>query len=333
MNLVAARPSVSRTVASRTATCQLPKVATSNKKPHWVMLGFEDRLRGRAVRAADLYDTKLAVFRTANDAELRIALDACPHRGASLRAGGKVSGECVVCPYHSRSIGLHGFPERFFDYAVCDGLVWVNYASNLLTGDPGHQPPAYPEHADGKLRTISYTKWLDLNPVLMAENTLDWQHLCTVHRVHFIDGKPEVTIRSTGAHGWAEYKYQSELFDLTIDNEYHIPFTTSLRFRFKRRDTGECLPPLLLWFSLAPAAGGKTALHLRVSRGALTSPAADWLFKLIDELPLWEDVAVVAGIDPREWSSNRLDGGDDFVAAYRAAMRDTYPEILGWYVQ
>ena len=123
------------------------------------------------------------------------------------------------------------------------------------------------------------------------------------------------------------------LQDLTIDNEYHVPFTTSLRFIFRNRETGDRLPPLLLWFSIAPMEDARVALHLRVSRGALKSPLADWLFKLIDELPLLEDATVVASVDPAQWSANRLEAGDEFVAAYRKAMRDNFPEILEWYVR
>lgn len=309
-----------------------PRIATSTSRPHWVMLGFEDRLgsgSGSKVQQKSVHDTRLAVYRT-DQGELRVALDACPHRGASLSCGGSVRGEAVVCPYHARAIGLNAYPERFFDYSVRDGLVWIDYASNVLT--QYDDPPAYSEHADPDLRTFGYTKVLRVNPVLMTENTLDWQHLASVHRVHFIQGNPKVTIRSKGTHGWAEYAYQSDLFDLVIDNEYHVPFTTSLRFRFRNRQTGEDLPPLLLWFSVTPMEKGQVALNLRVSRGALKSPLADWIFKLIDELPLLEDAAVVAGVDPRAWSTNALDGGDEFVAAYRAAMKEHYPELLQWYV-
>lgn len=313
---------------------QPPRVCTSTKRPHWVLLGFDRALRtGRRVSGTDVHDTKLAIYRTEADRELRVALDACPHRGASLSCGGAVRGECAVCPYHSRHIGVGSHPERFFDYAVQDGLVWLDYASHGQAAAPHSPPPAYPEHSDPALRTIEYTKVIDVNPVLMAENTLDWQHLSSVHRVHFVQGNPEVTIRSKGAHGWAEYAYRSDVFDLTIDNEYHVPFTTSLRFRFRNRETGQDLPPLLLWFSITPRAAGRVALHLRVSRGALKSPLADWLFKLVDELPLLEDVAVVAAVDPLQWSGNRLDPGDEFVGAYRDAMAENFPEVLEWYVE
>lgn len=332
--LVARRPATTASACGFPAKRAAPKIATSTSRPHWVLLGFEDRLRATRpgqVSQHAVHDTRLAVYRTAGADELRVALDACPHRGASLSCGGAVRGEAVVCPYHARAIGLNAYPERFFDYAVRDGLVWVDYASNLLTTYAN--PPSHPEHSDPELRTFGYTKVLDVNPVLMTENTLDWQHLASVHRVHFIEGKPKVTIRQKGTHGWAEYAYDSELFDLVIDNEYHVPFTTSLRFRFRNKKTGEQLPPLLLWFSITPQEHPRVALNLRVSRGALRSPLADWIFRLIDELPLLEDAAVVAGVDPRQWSANALDAGDEFVAAYRAAMAQHYPELLQWYVE
>ena len=293
------------------------------------MLGFDDAMPqpGR-VAPAWVHGQKLAVFR-GESGELRVARDACPHRAASLSTG-TVCGEALVCPYHARQIGVMGFPERFFDYVVRDGLVWLDFASDLCAQH--HPPPRWAEHGDPAMRTFGYTKTLRVNPVLMTENTMDWNHLATVHRVHFVSGVPRVTIHSTGPRGKAEYAYDSDLFELRIENEYHVPFSTSLRFLFRDKKTGRDMPPLLLWFSLTPTRDDQVALHLRVSRGVLTSPLADWVFRLVDELPLVEDAHVVGGVDPSEWGANRLDVTDEFVAAYRQAMSDAYPEVLDWYV-
>lgn len=315
-------------LTTRTPRLLTPRASltpVSTKRPHWVLLGFDKTL---SKTSKTIHDTKLAVYRT-DDQELRVTLDACPHRGASLSSG-TVRGECVVCPYHSRPVSTMTHPERFYDYCIRHGLVWLDYASSLITQ---HQPPpAYPEHDDPTMRTFEYSKTLRVNPVLMVENTLDWQHLASVHRIHFIKGLPKVDIVKRGAHGLATYAYDSDMFDLVIDNEYHAPFTTSLRFRFREKKTGRDLPPMLLWFSVTPHAADLVTLHLRVSRGVLTSPLADWIFRLIDELPLWEDAYIVARVDPKAWSSNALDASDQFVTEYRKTMKDLYPEILEWYV-
>lgn len=320
------KPTVSN--ASKPIVVMNHKIATSTKRPHWVSLGFRDTIR-RAPSQHTVHGRRVAVYETEPDKELRVTLDACPHRGASLSEG-SVRGECVVCPYHSRSVSVVTNPDRFFDYSVQDGVVWMDYCQRETEY---HPPPQYPEHSDPEMRTFGYTKFLKVNPIVMVENTLDWTHLEHVHRVHFIEGKPVVNILRKGPRGHATYAYDSGLFDLTIDNEYHVPFTTSLRFRFKEKKTGKDLPPLLLWFSACPVDDSVVALHLRVSRGVFKSPLADWIFKIIDELPLLEDAFIVSTVDAEEWSSNALDKSDEFVAAYREAMKETYPEILGWYVK
>jgi phenylpropionate dioxygenase-like ring-hydroxylating dioxygenase large terminal subunit len=306
-------------------------VPVSVKRPHWLALGERDRL-GKSVQKMTVHGTDLVVY-PGPEGELRVAKDACPHRGASLSRGTAEDDGCLTCAYHGMSIGMASHPERHFSYAVSQGLVWVDFSSDLLTQH--HQPPSYPEFSDDAFRTFGYSKTLAVNPVLLTENTLDWQHLAFVHRVHFVDGTPKVEIKSTGAHGLATYTYQSDLFDLTIENEYHIPFTTSLRFRFTDRRTGRALPPLLLWFSVTPTEAGQVQLNLRVSRAVLTAVPAltDWIFRFIDELPLREDADIVGAVDPREWSANRLTPGDAFIKAYRKAMTENFPELLEWYVQ
>lgn len=307
-----------------------PLKAISTKRPQWVLAGFRSSLSAKnKLHKLSVHDTPVTVYHAGED--MHIVRDACPHRGASL-ACGKADGVGVVCPYHSMTVSVKSHPERHFDYAATQGLVWMDYASSLLTQH--HPPPAYPEFDDPAFRTFEYSKRLRVNPVLMTENTLDWQHLGSVHRVHFVSGTPRVTIKSAGAHGLATYEYDSDVFDLTIENEYHIPFTTSLRFKFTDKKTGRALPPLLLWFSLTPARDGETVLNLRVSRAVLRAVPwlTDWIFRLVDELPLLEDVAVVADVDPAQWSANRLTPGDAFVQAYRDAMRGAFPEILDHYV-
>jgi phenylpropionate dioxygenase-like ring-hydroxylating dioxygenase large terminal subunit len=325
------------TTAVGSALPQRALKAVTTKRPQWVLFGFKNTFQKSKLHKISVHGTPLTVYhgRTGqvdgDGQDMHIVLDACPHRGASL-ACGTTDGRGIVCPYHSMTVSIDSHPDRHFDHAAMQGLVWLDYASGLLTQH--HSPPVYPEFDDRAFRTFEYSKRLSVNPVLMTENTLDWQHLASVHRVHFVKGNPQVTIKSTGPHGLATYQYGSELFDLIIENEYHIPFTTSLRFRFTDKRTGRALPPLLLWFSLTPARRGETVLHLRVSRAVLREVPwiTDWIFRLIDELPLIEDAEIVGQVDPSQWSSNRLTPGDAFVQAYRDAMRDAFPEVLDYYV-
>ena len=306
------------------------RVAVSVKRPQWVLAGFSKSLKAPKIHKLSVHGTDLAAYHGPGG-ELCIVRDACAHRGASLACGKEARGG-IVCPYHGMTVSMKSHPGHHFDYAALQGLVWVDYASGLLTQH--HMPPTYPEFDDPALRTFEYTKTLRVNPVLMTENTLDWQHLASVHRVHFVDGTPRVSISGTGAHGLATYTYSADLFDLVIENEYHIPFTTSLRFKFTDKKTGHALPTLLLWFSLTPLRDGETRINLRVSRGVLRAVPwlTDWIFRLLDELPLAEDIAIVNSLDPTAWSSNRLTPGDAFVQAYRDAMADNFPEVLEWYV-
>ena len=303
---------------------------------HWVLLGKASALRGATYRKpvkVSVHDRDLVLWQAPDTAELFAMDDACPHRGASLSKG-KAEGSCVVCPYHNKRIraGNGGYPIR-----VTGDNAWLDWQGAEAMGLPPDEL-AYPEFSMPGYRTIAYHKDLEgINPVLMTENTLDWNHLAYVHRVHFVEGDPIVTVTKRGLSGMAEYVYDtppSSALDLTIENEYHAPFTSSLRFRFSDKKTGRGYPPLLLWFSLTPTKAGSVRLHLRIARGVLTAAPCitDALFRLIDELPLFEDIDLVRDIDASTWAANRLTPQDEFVATYRDAMVSIFPGLLDTYI-
>lgn len=301
--------------------------------PHWLLLGKTAELRCASSRKPlklPVNDGKLVLWQDAA-AEMHAMDDVCPHRGASLSTG-RVDRDCIRCPYHNHAVNGSRRDGGAYELLHEAGNTWV-------TTSPGSLPPpgsdAYPEFSLPGYRTVAYHKDLvGVNPVLMMENTLDWSHLAYVHRVHFVEGTPMVTIHRRGTSGLAEYAYSSGAFDLRIENEYHAPFTSSLRFLFRDKKTGEDLPALLLWFSFTPTGGDRVRLHLRIARGVLTGAPllTDALFKLADELPLLEDVTLVRDVDASRWSSNALTPADEFVASYRNIMISLFPGIVDRFV-
>ena len=295
----------------------------------WIFLDFAHRLKSPPAQRL-VAARKLVSYRSP-DGTVFVADDACPHRGAALHTG-HVRGSCVVCPYHAMAVCPTQHDDRFIDTVESRGGVWVDSGMGAPTAHKTWtDPPECPEFSDPAYRTIEYSKRVPVNPVLMTENTLDWKHLDIVHRFSLVEGDPTVTIHETGSHGKATYAYKGTgAYDVVIENEYWVPFTTSLRFRFTEKATGKTLPPLLLWFSLSPIDLSTCELNLRISRAALKwfPVLTDALFMVVDELPLFEDVALVQLIDPALWSQNVLGPNDAFVAAYREAMARHCHHIL-----
>lgn len=338
-----------RAVAVRSARAEASSSSLSgppsHRPPHWLLLGKTSELRCASARKPlklPLNDGSVVVWQD-SAAEMHAMDDVCPHRGASLSTG-RVDHDCIRCPYHNHGINGRRRDGGAYELAHEAGNTWVSAGGvpgSVLPLPPPPGSDAYPEFTRPGYRTIAYHKdLLGVNPVLMMENTLDWSHLAYVHRVHFVDGTPTVTIHRRGTSGLAEYVYSSELFDLRIENEYHAPFTSSLRFLFTNKKTGEAIPALVLWFSFTPMGRSKTdgaervRLHLRIARGVLTGVPllTDALFKLVDELPLLEDSILVRDVDASRWSSNALTPADEFVASYRGVMASLFSGILERFV-
>lgn len=280
----------------------------STKRPHWVLLGFESRLRRAGPPQRHVVMGRPLVSYTTDSGELRVVQEACPHRGASL-AEGSVEGACVACPYHGARVGVPTHPHMFYDYAALQGFVWLDVARNLITQHV--MPPYYPEFSSKSFRTTEYTKDVAANPVVLTEHLLDWPH----------DGEAKA-VRSTGPYGKAVREHTTPAGALEVETAYHVPFTTSLRFTL----AGEVVA--LAVFSVLPVSASGVRLHVRFARTIAKMAEMDALFRA--EVPLHE--AVVSGVDPGEWSRNHLGPGDVLLEAYREAMRRFFPDMLDFYV-
>lgn len=72
----------------------------------WFLLG-PSRKFGKKPQAFKLYNKKFVIFRT-EDGVLRAMRANCPHMGVHLANGGKVRGNCIVCPLHGWEFGTDG---------------------------------------------------------------------------------------------------------------------------------------------------------------------------------------------------------------------------------
>ena len=294
--------------------------------PQWISLGASKKFSSIKPKQVEVVGSKLAVYRSEESGQLMAQSDACPHRGASLSRSGKVYGDCIRCCYHGHPI------HSVYDIREQDGMAWLNHNGRKGVTDE-LEPPTFPQHADPALRTISYSiANVPVNAVLMTENLLDYEHLANggVHKVAIVDR--ETTLDNL-QHGSVEYKYKplsNGRLGLTLRNSYEptAPFTTSLDFQFTDLKTGKQLPGLYLWFSVQPHTQGTSTIHLKISRGMLRSPVFDWLFKLIDALPLVEDISVVSNCDRREWEHNVLTPSDVFVTQWRRMMLESHGNLL-----
>jgi phenylpropionate dioxygenase-like ring-hydroxylating dioxygenase large terminal subunit len=261
--------------------------------------------------------------------------DVCPHRGASLSAGGKVDGSgCITCKYHGKRIcGKH---KGLVDM---NGIVWMKDGHGAL---PAHerQPPhtwEFDSVRNGTMRVIEYVRGFEgCNPILLVENTLDFSHLESVHAFHLIEGRPDVTVLQGGYNGKASYRYEAKGFELTVENEYWGPWETCLRFFIN--DTHA----FTLHFSVRAETSTDATLLVRVTRPCKSTPrnplselmqrAIDLVYVGVNELPLVEDRFVVRHADASSWSKNVLTSDDAFLIEYREYMTDAHPDILERYV-
>jgi phenylpropionate dioxygenase-like ring-hydroxylating dioxygenase large terminal subunit len=319
-------------------------VQAITRRPHWLVIGFEkefmkypSRVHTRSVHGKDF-----ALFMNTNRSAVLIADDICPHRGASLSGGKVVDTDCIRCPYHGLHVGNMTTPKQMYDNAAIQGILWIDYDASKHSTTKHHHflPPSAPEFSDIRFYTFEYSKTLRVNPILMTENTLDWQHLEHIHFFSLVKGiQPDVTIHETGPHGRASYSYvltdnTLPYSEICVEVEYWVPLTTSLRFKLRDRKTGEASTAFYLWFSLTPSKNGEVTLHVRVSRTVFKQLpfVTDAIFSLINEIPLAEDASIVSKVSAAAWSSNLLTPADSFIEAYRKSMREHYPELLSWYV-
>lgn len=206
----------------------------------WFVVGYSDELAVGQVRPLTYFDQELFCYRgESGDAYVRSAY--CPHLGAHIGYGGRVEGECVVCPFHewrfdqegvnaaipyaarpNRSARLVTWPVQELGGMI---LVWHHPA-----GDPPRWDVApIPELDDPNFAPVARTELeIHVHPQEVFENSVDLAHFLSIHRAavmpdvkvdidgpHFIATTTNQRLKS--ASGYFDGAVSSELWGLGID--------------------------------------------------------------------------------------------------------------------
>jgi 3-ketosteroid 9alpha-monooxygenase subunit A len=162
----------------------------------WYLLGFSGEF-GRGITSLQLGERPLIALRDRN--QIRVFDATCPHRGAHLGHGGRLTSgapaggpgksSAMICPFHGKRIALGG-PGRL---SVAEHQV-------LRAGDAVFiRLSADPEHDRGFSQLMNdlvqercligvLSEHVPVTPELIVENAFDAEHFAAVHYVPQVTG-------------------------------------------------------------------------------------------------------------------------------------------------
>lgn len=187
----------------------------------WYFIHYSDELAPGAVVPLRYFDRDLVLFRT-ESGEARVLDAYCPHLGAHLGYGGKVSGDSIACPFHGwqfngagqctavpyakntppKAAGgkqvIHAYPtvER-------NQVIWVWYHPDNLA--PTFEVAETPEVGADDWVPLQKHQWrFASSPQEIAENGVDVAHFKFVHSMDEVpEGHTEYEghVRRSSAEG------------------------------------------------------------------------------------------------------------------------------------
>jgi 3-ketosteroid 9alpha-monooxygenase subunit A len=251
------------------------------------------------------------------DGKVRVFDGTCPHRGAHLGYGGRVTGGRIVCPFHGRRIGLGEGTGRLcvreHETIDCGGAIFVRL------GDV----PARDHGFERAIRDIVSTHAIvdalicpvGVPPELIIENAFDFSHFPTVHLIPRI-AAPKVWLGHDG--------------ELSITTAFHTqaPEWEAAEGDFTSHFHARAFNPYLVVSELGSGSSSKfvitgavptpTGCVARIAIAARHGESEDTVRALVDgskiafdqDLVIWDHLDLSAPV--------RLDSGDAPVAAFRA---------------
>jgi 3-ketosteroid 9alpha-monooxygenase subunit A len=162
----------------------------------WFVISFSDEVATGQVVPLRYFGKDLVLFRT-EAGEARVFDAFCPHLGAHLGHGGKVSGEGLVCPFHAWRFDARGdcveipYAKRVPPKAKIDcwpvvernGIVFVWHDPEK--GAPEYEIPAIDDYVAGRLLPWKHSHLeVKTPPLAIVENVADIGHFIPVHQTH-----------------------------------------------------------------------------------------------------------------------------------------------------
>lgn len=203
-------------------------MALSMKPTGWFQIAWSGELAPGDILPLHYFGTDLVLFRT--ESGEAVVFDAyCEHLGAHLGYGGRIEGECIVCPFHGwewnkdgRNARIPYQEERASARRIRTWSVRELNESIYLWHDVENRPPLYEvpdifsEFEDDASADHYYPAWrrgcisrerLPLHPQYVVENGVDFAHFKYVHRTAEI---PEIKARR-----WDDWSFYAE-FDVVF---------------------------------------------------------------------------------------------------------------------
>lgn len=162
----------------------------------WFGLGWSHEFATGQVAARRYFGEDLVVFRCTSG-RLVAANAYCPHMGARLDVGGRVEGDCIVCPFHAWRWGADGSNEgipyadktmnvklKTYHLVESGGIAWIWYS--WRSAEPAWDAPQLDFLAEEEYfwdRDASRRIWenVRLVPQMVCENIVDGPHIEYVH--------------------------------------------------------------------------------------------------------------------------------------------------------
>ncbi|MEV4459439.1 Rieske 2Fe-2S domain-containing protein [Microbispora sp. NPDC049633] len=277
----------------------------------WYLLAFEEEL-AEGLTPLRLGGRRLLAVR--DEAGVRVFDGLCPHRGAALGHGGKLDGDCVICPFHGKRVALGDTARRWSvaEYAVerAGAAVFVRLSAD---DDRGFQR-TIKEVADGNLVVGAVIQPVAVPSEYVVENAFDAEHF---HQVHLVPRVIGMRV-APGPDG-----------ELAIEGEFRTkapPWERERRLDFASRFYARAFSPSLVVTELGTADAPYTIITGAVptSEGcvgrvaiALPPERAEALDALVHgaRYAFEQDRVVWDHLDPG--APQRYDAGDRPVLAFR----------------